>query len=51
AVGIAVLNNIYIIIGMTAVATVAEVLVEELDDNLIIPLFAGFAGQLIKFAL
>lgn len=51
AVGFIVLNNIYIIIGMAIVASISEILVEEIDDNLIIPLFAGFAGQLIKFAL
>ena len=51
AVGFIVLNNIYVIIGMAIVASISEILVEELDDNLVIPLFAGFAGQLIKFAL
>ncbi len=50
-VGFIVLNNIYVIIGMAIVASVAEILVEDLDDNLIIPVFSGFAGQLIKFML
>ncbi|MBI2541980.1 CTP--2,3-di-O-geranylgeranyl-sn-glycero-1-phosphate cytidyltransferase [Candidatus Woesearchaeota archaeon] len=51
AVGFFVLNNIYVIIGMASIATVVETLVDELDDNLLIPLFAGFAGQIIQFSL
>ena len=51
AVGFLLLDNIWIIIGMAAVATVVETLVDELDDNLIIPLFAGFVGQIIFFSL
>lgn len=50
-VGFFVLNNIYVIIGMASIATVVETLVDELDDNLLIPLFAGFAGQIIQFSL
>ena len=44
-------GGIYIILGMASVATVVETMVDELDDNLIIPLFAGFIGQIILFSL
>jgi phytol kinase len=43
--------SIYIIIGMAITATAVETLVDELDDNLLIPLFAGFVGQLILYSL
>ena len=44
-------SGIYIILGMALVATIVETLVDELDDNLIIPLFSGFVGQIILFSL
>jgi dolichol kinase len=50
-VGFFVLENIYIIIGMAITATAVETLVDELDDNLLIPLFAGFVGQLIFYSI
>ena len=52
-VGFIVLNNINIsvILVMALVATIVETMVDELDDNLLIPIFAGFAGQLILFSL
>lgn len=50
-VGFLVLDNIYIILGMALVATIVETLVDELDDNLLIPIFSGFAGQIILFSL
>jgi len=50
-VGFFVLQNIYIIIGMAITATAVETLVDELDDNLLIPLFSGFVGQLIFYSL
>lgn len=50
-VGFLVLGNIYIILGMALVATIVETLVDELDDNLLIPIFSGFAGQIILFSL
>ena len=46
-VGFFILDNIYVIIGMAAVATFVETLVDDMDDNLLIPLFSGFIGQLI----
>ncbi len=50
-VGFFVLSNIYIIIGMAITATAVETLVDELDDNLLIPLFAGFVGQMIFYSI
>lgn len=54
-VGFIVLANlpsyIYIVLGMAFVATIVETLVDELDDNLLIPIFSGFAGQIILFSL
>ncbi|MBI2557868.1 CTP--2,3-di-O-geranylgeranyl-sn-glycero-1-phosphate cytidyltransferase [Candidatus Woesearchaeota archaeon] len=51
AVGFIILENIYVILGMAFVATIVETLVDELDDNLLIPLFSGFVGQVILFSL
>ena len=50
-VGFIILDKIYVILGMAFVATIVETLVDELDDNLLIPIFAGFAGQIILFSL
>ena len=50
-VGFLVLDKIYVILGMAFVATIVETLVDELDDNLLIPLFSGFVGQVILFSL
>lgn len=50
-VGFALLNNIYVIIGMAITATGVETLVDELDDSLLIPIFAGFVGQIIYYSL
>ena len=50
-VGFIILDSIYIILGMAIVATIVETLVDELDDNLIIPIFSGFVGQVILFSL
>ena len=50
-VGFFVLESIYIILGMAITATIVETLVDELDDNLIIPIFSGFIGQIIQFSL
>ena len=50
-VGFFVLEKIYIIIGMAVVATIVETIADEMDDNLLIPLFAGFVGQIIYFSL
>lgn len=50
-VGFLVLDNIYVILAMALVATIVETLVDELDDNLLIPIFSGFVGQIIFFSL
>ena len=50
-VGFFILGNIYIIMGMALSATIVETLVDELDDNLLIPIFSGFVGQIIQFSL
>ncbi|MBD3164796.1 CTP--2,3-di-O-geranylgeranyl-sn-glycero-1-phosphate cytidyltransferase [Candidatus Woesearchaeota archaeon] len=39
--------NIYTILTMAFVATSVETLVENVDDNLAVPLFTGFVGQLL----
>lgn len=40
-------TNIYVVIVMAFTATLVEILVDELDDNLLGPLFAGFVGHLL----
>jgi len=40
-----------IIIIMALTATIVETLVNKLDDNLMIPLFSGFAGQMMLILL
>ena len=50
-VGFLILDSIYVILGMSLVATIVETLVDELDDNLLIPIFSGFAGQVIMFSM
>jgi dolichol kinase len=46
-VGLIILNNIYIILAMAFTAAIVETFLNELDDNLFVPLFAGFVGQLL----
>lgn len=41
--------NIYIPILMAFAATIIETLLDEMDDNLIVPIFSGFVGQIVKF--
>ncbi len=50
-VGLIVLHNIYIIIIMAFTATIAETFVNDLEDNLYVPLFAGFVGQLLIYLI
>lgn len=50
-VGFMILDSIYVILAMAFIATIVETMVDELDDNLIIPLFSGFAGQIILFSI
>ncbi len=41
-----ILNNLLLAVIMSLTATVVETSIEKLDDNLMIPLFSGFIGQL-----
>lgn len=43
--------NIYILIIMAFAATITETLVDELDDNLIVPIVSGFIGQILLFLI
>ena len=43
--------NIYIPIIMAFAATISETLVDELDDNLIVPVVSGFIGQILLFLI
>ncbi|MCE5271443.1 SEC59/DGK1/VTE5 family protein [bacterium] len=40
-----------VIVSMAAVATVTELIISEIDDNLTIPVLSGFAGQVVWFLL
>jgi dolichol kinase len=46
-----VLNNWIIIILMALTATIVETVVDKMDDNLMIPLFSGFAGEIALLIL
>jgi dolichol kinase len=46
-IGFLILTNIYGMLAMAFTATAVEILVDDLDDNLLGPLFAGFVGQLV----
>ena len=43
--------NIYIPIIMAFVASTSETLVDELDDNLVVPIVSGFIGQILLFLI
>jgi dolichol kinase len=47
SIGFIFVGSIPVILAMAGTATVVETLIYRLDDNLIIPLFAGGAGQLV----
>lgn len=40
-----------LMVVMAVTATTVETILNELDDNLIIPLFSGFNGQIVRLAL
>lgn len=44
-------TNIYVLLVMALIVSVIETLADDLDDNLLVPLFAGFIGQMINFLL
>lgn len=48
-VGLIILNNIIIIGVMALASTLLELYIEKLDDNLIVPLFAGLVGHILLF--
>ncbi|MEM4245205.1 MAG: CTP--2,3-di-O-geranylgeranyl-sn-glycero-1-phosphate cytidyltransferase [Candidatus Nanoarchaeia archaeon] len=50
-IGALILNNIWVLLTMAVTATVVETLVYSLDDNLIIPVFAGFNGQVAMWII
>jgi len=43
--------NIYIPIIMAFAATITETLIDEMDDNLIVPIVSGFIGQILLFII
>ncbi|MDP6600534.1 MAG: CTP--2,3-di-O-geranylgeranyl-sn-glycero-1-phosphate cytidyltransferase, partial [Candidatus Woesearchaeota archaeon] len=43
--------NIYITIIMAFAATITESLVDEMDDNLMVPIVSGFIGQILLLAI
>jgi len=49
--GFIILRNFYIILAMAFTATIVETFVDELDDNLVVPLFSGFVGQMLIFLI
>lgn len=51
-VGILILPEvIWLVVVMGFVATFTEVVTNKMDDNLTVPLFAGFAGQMLVYLL
>ena len=50
-IGYFVIGNWFIIIPMAAMATFVETIFPHVDDNLAIPVFAGFIGQAIKLLI
>ncbi len=45
------LQNWVVVLVMAVTATVVETVTDKLDDNLLIPLFSGFNGQLVVLIL
>ena len=43
--------KLVVVLIMAITATFVESVVEKLDDNLLIPLFSGFNGQLARYLL
>ncbi len=46
-IGYAFIDNLFIVLIMALTATVVEAVVGEIDDNLAIPVFSGFVGQVL----
>ncbi|CAD6491136.1 MAG: hypothetical protein ANIMEMIM_00088 [Candidatus Argoarchaeum ethanivorans] len=45
------INSLLVIIVMAGAATIVETIVNKMDDNLLIPLFSGFSGQMLTYIL
>lgn len=45
------LQSWIVMLAMAGTATLVETMTDKMDDNLLIPLFAGFNGQLIMFII
>ena len=50
-IGFVFLGSWPVILVMAGTATIVETVVEKIDDNLLIPLFAGFNAQIISYIL
>ncbi|HEY6586152.1 MAG TPA: CTP--2,3-di-O-geranylgeranyl-sn-glycero-1-phosphate cytidyltransferase, partial [Candidatus Methanoperedens sp.] len=50
-IGLFFLPNLILVLVMAGTATIVETVTNKLDDNLLIPLFSGFNGQLIAVIL
>ena len=50
-IGYLIIGNWIIVIPMALVATFVETIFPHVDDNLAIPVFAGFVGQILKSLL
>jgi len=42
--------SLYILLVMAFAATITETMIDELDDNLVVPLVSGFIGQILLLA-
>lgn len=43
--------SLYILLIMAFAATITETMIDELDDNLVVPLVSGFIGQILLLAI
>ena len=43
--------NLYIPVVMAFAATIIETLIDEMDDNLVVPILSGFIGQVLLLAI
>jgi dolichol kinase len=50
-VGVVLLSNIIIVIVMALVSTFVELSVDKIEDNLVVPLFAGLAGVIAMYLI
>ena len=50
-IGCVFINSLLVIIVMAGTATIVETIVNKMDDNLLIPLFSGFSGQMLTYIL